>query len=92
MTTIIPLPVADIFQCDSTIPPMRGGACFPTPWVWVGLGTQFEQENVDEVLSCSLRSLPCVNKPELARWMKKDMWPTHPVSPAYSQLTYLTGH
>lgn len=30
-------------------PPIGSGACFPTPWVWAGLGTQSEQENVDEV-------------------------------------------
>lgn len=28
----------------------------------------------------------------LAHWMKKDVWPTHAISPAHSQLTYLTGH
>lgn len=50
-------------EVTSPFLPLRGGAYFPTPGVRAGLVTQFDHENVDEVLCARSQSRlkgPCV--------------------------------
>lgn len=102
---IISLSASHILQCDSMIPPIGKWRLFPHPldlgwtcdsiwlqecwrhslcqfWVW--------RKGPYMLHLSSWKLLCCVNQSGLAWWMKREMWPSHSVTPAHSQLICLT--
>lgn len=76
MAAIFPFPVSHTIH--STIPPIRGSDCFPTPWVWGVLGIHCEQEKWPCMLVLFSQKAALCEQVWLAHWMKEDMWPTQP--------------
>lgn len=63
VATIIPLPVSHLSRGEFTIPPTERRSLFPHHWGPGWAVTQFDHENMDEVLCASSQSRlkrPCV--------------------------------